>query len=292
MNEKDFVWNDVRITSVYGRFREAPYVATPHSHSQYELFAFSQGTGYVFADGERYRIVKNSLILVPPHKEHSVELTGEGEVCAMTVRFTCRQVKDTARGGDKVFPILDKLLSGLSRVTVLKNKTFGRFCEDFINETEPNPLYASLLIKHLLEGLFIEMLRSARGRAGDSVPLYSYKSTALSNDLVVAILIDDFMGLPDCTLASLSEELKMSTRNIQRIVKNAYNMSFSERLADIRITKAARLMESDEYTLTKIAEMSNYNRYDSFRKAFIAKMGISPSDYKRKMKEKKENNSK
>ncbi len=287
MNEKDFVWNDVRITSVYGRFGEAPYFAAPHSHSQYELFAFSRGTGYVFADGERYRITKNSLIIVPPHKEHSVEVTGEGVVSGMTVRFTYKQAKENVRGGDKVYQILDKLLSGLSSVAMLKNKEFGRFCEGFMSETEPNPLFASLLIKHLFEGLFLGMLRTLRGRVGDSVPLYSYKSAALSNDLVVAILIDDIMGMRDCTLASLSADLKMSTRNVQRIIKNVYNMSFSERLADIRITRAVRLMHDEGLSLSEIAEMSNYNRYDSFRKAFIAKMGVSPTEYRKEITDKK-----
>ena len=150
-------------------------------------------------------------------------------------------------------------------------------------------LFASIMIKHLIEGLFVEMMRLLRGATDDKIPLYSHKSVALSNDLVVAILIDEFMGMPDCTLASLSAELKMSTRNIQRIIKNAYNMSFSERMSELRITRAARLIERGDYSMTEIAEMSNYNRYDSFRKAFIAKMGISPSEYKQRVKKEKEN---
>ena len=288
MNEKDFIWNDVRITSVYGRFREAPYTAVSHSHSQYELFAFSSAQGYVFANGKKFKIQKNSLIIIPPHTEHSVEILGEGAVSAMTVRFALRQVKEHQRGNDKLYPMLEKHLLGINSPIMLKSKVFGRFCDDFIEECEPNPLFASLMIKHLFEGLFIEMLRVLRGGVLDDVPLYSYKSTALSNDLVVAIRIDEFMGMPDCTLSSLSGELKMSTRNIQRIIRNAYNMSFSERMSDIRISRAVRLIESGEYSMTEVAEMSNYNRYDSFRKAFIAKMGISPTEYKQKIKKEKE----
>ena len=110
--------------------------------------------------------------------------------------------------------------------------------------------------------------------------IFSYTSRGLSNDLVVAIVIENYMYTPGCTLLGLSEKIKMSSRNIQRIIMNTYGKSFSERLAEIRISRAISFMSDEKLSLTEISLRANYNRYDSFRKAFITRMGVSPAEYR------------
>ena len=281
VNEKIFTWNDVRFSTVYSMLVKAPYTALDHNHSQYEMFVFKEAKGEMRIGGKTIRLGRNMAVIVPPRTIHSVNIEAGCKVLGMIVSFVYRSVTGVpGLGADKVYDVLDACIPKSGTPSILKGKYFGYFCSAFAEETESSPLIASALIRHLLEGLFIQVIRSTLGSTEKDMSIFSYTSRGLSNDLVVAIEIDNYMYMPGCTLIGLSEKIKMSPRNIQRIIKNIYGKSFSERLAEIRITRAISLMSNSELSLAEISAMAHYNRYDSFRKAFIARLGVSPTEYR------------
>lgn len=281
VNEKNFTWCDVRISTVYGMLDSTPYATYDHIHSQYEMFIFKDGGGEMTVGGKSVRIGRNLCVIVPPHTVHSLRLEPGVRLLGMTVRFVYKNAVSTGNyTGDKVFDILNEVLPKTGSAAVLRGRYFGHFSSSFKDEREGSPIIASMLIRHLMEGLFIEIMRSLSRKSDDDTPIFSYTSRGLPSDLVVAIVIDEYMSKPGCTLAELSRKIKMSPRNIQRIIRNTYGKSFSERLAEIRISYATFLMSDPSLTLSEISQRANYNRYDSFRKAFVQKMGVSPTEYR------------
>ena len=284
VNETTLLWNDLAMSLVFGRFTDTPYKAVDHSHLQYEMFLFKSCSGKMTVGGDTFRITDDSAVIVAPGVRHSMESFADEPLVGMTISFSYKKISSTKyESSEKLFALFDESMKLDKGYVILKNSYFGSFCKEVEEEQESNPLIASVLIKHLFEGLFIKVLRCINERSNNGgIPLYSYTSYALSNDLVILIKLDNYMNEPGCTLTSLANKLDMSPRNVQRIIKNRYGMSFSSRLANLRISRALKLFSDESLSLFEIAERCGYNRYDSFRKAFVAKMGVSPTDYRKK----------
>ena len=281
VNEKNFIWNDVKISTLYSNFRTPTYAAAAHVHPQSEMFVFGECHGEITVEEKKIKVQRNLAVIVPPETEHSMKLECQSGIEGMMVRFVYKHAGTaTAKGSDKIFKLFDDCMPKKGDALVIKNEYFGTFASSFYDERESSEILASLLIRHLIEGLFLEVLRSSHTSSSDDTSIYSYTSRALSNELIVAVVIDDYMHLPGCTLTVLSEKLKMSPRNIQRIIRSTYGKSFSERIAELRIDSAIRMMGNSSLTLSEISQKANYNRYDSFRKAFVARMGVSPTEYR------------
>ena len=282
MNETTLIWNDMSISIVFGYIPNAPYRTFPHSHARYEMFLFKSASGSMTVNGRTVEIEPDLAVIVPPGVVHSMQVTADVPLLSMTVIFDYKKSPRSKLGGiDKIYSIWDNAMTSLDPPIVLHDKCFGKFCCDIDGERESNSLIASVLIKHMFEGLFLDVIRCIYGqKGGESTSILEYQSTALANDVIISIMLEDYMNSPGCTLTSLAKNMKMSTRNVQRIISNLYGMSFSARMTEVRISNALRLMENSTMSLYEIAQKVGYNRYDSFRKSFIAKMGVSPSEYR------------
>ena len=277
VNEKSFTWNDVSISVVFGSFGSMPYYAATHSHPIHEAFIFGDCSGVMTVEGESIRLTPNSAILIPPNVKHSLSMSS---AFGITLRFDYKRVDSTRANSERVFTLLDSSLASVGNCKVMSNKAFAPVCERLIGGTASDPLVASLLAKNCIEEIFILMLEEMSRSVGNKHSLYSYKTSALSNDVIISVRIEDLMHEPGCTLSSLAKELRMSTRNVQRIVKNIFGVSFSDQMARIRLEQAIKLMHDRDIPLAEIAQMAGYNRYDSFRKAFVSNYGVSPSNYR------------
>lgn len=282
-NEKKLIWHDIKLSTVYGKLKNDVGTGDQHTHSSYELFIIKSANGYIQTDIKRIKFSKNMLIIIPPHTKHSLYLHPNSNTCAITIRFDYKKINDSRRkDNEPLFFLFDNTMPAQNQFLILKDKYYGQFYDRFFSENESVPLLASSLIKHMIEGLFLKVLRCAQNMSGskEEIPIYSYTTVALSTDAIVANTIDDYIAKPGCTLEALSEQLKMSPRNVQRIFKKMYNKSFTERLTEVRLSKAITLMKTTDFPLSKIAELCNYNKYDSFRKAFILTYEVTPTQYR------------
>lgn len=286
-NEKTFTWNDVKLITIYGRaIKQTNISSIAHSHSQYEMFVVESGNGYLVVNDKKYRFSRNTAVIIPPNVEHARYITENVPVTEMSIFFKYKKASTYQnQNNEKLYDMFEALMPKDDNIIVLRDKYFGEFNRTFFSETESNPILASSLITNLLQTLFLKSLRilSKVQEEKSGIPIYSYKSTSLSNDLILIREIETYLSLyPNCKLSELANHLQMCTRNTQRVVKKLFGKSFSEISADNRLKRAKVLMETKDYSLTEIARRVNYNQYASFRKAFIAKFGITPSEYREK----------
>jgi AraC-like DNA-binding protein len=74
----------------------------------------------------------------------------------------------------------------------------------------------------------------------------------------------------------------MSPRNTQKILKKLYGVTFSEKIAEIKLNIATQKMIDTDLPLSEISKIAGYNQYPTFRRAFIKEYGVSPSEYREK----------
>ena len=287
-NEKNFVWDDIHLSTIFSLSNNYSRNSTAlHTHPHYEMFLIESGNIIHHNTNTKIKCAKNTAVIIPPNTEHDMFLSeDESSAKIMVISFDFKKLGEHSKNGaNKLYSYFSSLLSDKNEVVILKNKYFGDFCRRFYAESEADPTLASFIIINMIEELFLNVLRTLKTNydKSNASSILSYKTSAITSEIVLAKNIEDYMNMPGCTLTVLADKLNMCPRNTQKIIKRIYGQSFSERQAEIRLKRAIYLIEKTDLSFTEIAKAVNYNQYASFRKAFINKFGVSPSEYKAKL---------
>lgn len=84
-------------------------------------------------------------------------------------------------------------------------------------------------------------------------------------------------------LEVIADKINVSQRQLLRIMRSFLNESLYSYVARQRVERAVLYMQTEEMSLTKLAEMVGYDNAQSFSKAFKKQFGISPKAYKNKL---------
>ena len=289
-NDTTITFGNVKINIVFGRPKivtSPPYDGPPkyafQSHPHFELYITEYGNGHIaLPDSKPIKFSRNTAILVPPSMLHARYQTPDTTSKQIVINFDYSKINPKSH--DVLNDYMNTFFNKFGSVLLLKDKFFGQFTKNIESQYEDEPVLANLLISNIFEGFFLHILRTLNktNTENELSSIYKYKSSEIKNEVTLAKDIDDFMGLPGCTLSGLAAHLDMSTRNTQRIIKNIYGGSYSEIMAERRLELAVEYMKNNRYSLIEISQMVGYNQYASFRKAFISKYGISPQNYRKK----------
>ena len=81
------------------------------------------------------------------------------------------------------------------------------------------------------------------------------------------------------SLTGLSQKFNLNSYYISKLFKEYTNQTFVEYLTQIRVSKAAQLIEQGGHSFKEISEMVGYNDPSYFSKVFKKITGKSPREY-------------
>ena len=84
----------------------------------------------------------------------------------------------------------------------------------------------------------------------------------------------------------MAREIGLSKRQLSRVLRQIYNMSFREKLVDTRLHHAAKLLTRTDIPIEKIGYMIGYNTPSGFYTAFKKRFGVSGGEYRCEFKSK------
>lgn len=87
----------------------------------------------------------------------------------------------------------------------------------------------------------------------------------------------------DIHLELLAGKYKTSPQYMSRLLKRELGVGFQEYLLDLRIRKAKELLSGSDRKIGDIWEAVGFNNRNTFIRAFKAKEGITPSEYRSNM---------
>ena len=91
----------------------------------------------------------------------------------------------------------------------------------------------------------------------------------------------------EVSLKSLSTKLSISTRNLSQVINEQLNMNFCDMINVYRIEEAKRILSGagqNDYSIMGIAFQVGFNSKASFYRAFRKHTGMTPSQYREKLK--------
>jgi len=87
---------------------------------------------------------------------------------------------------------------------------------------------------------------------------------------------------PKLNVDSLSKELALSRVHFYRKIKSITNLTAVEFIRNIRLKKAAQLLETGTYNIEEVKFMIGINDANYFRTSFKKQFGLNPKDYAKK----------
>lgn len=86
----------------------------------------------------------------------------------------------------------------------------------------------------------------------------------------------------DLSLRALAERVHMSPRHFARVFRRETGVSPGRYVERLRLETARRRLEESEDPTETVAAVSGFGNYQAMRRAFVASLGITPAEYRRR----------
>lgn len=235
-----------------------------HRHEFLEIEFVLKGSGIMLLNGKKQNIEKGLFYILRTYDFHEYFPTSETEI--FTVSFD-----------HSLFPAILANYYYLNDgvfISVAKNETFeyiSTLLNAFKNEYDNKFPLKSIHMKNILSILLISLLRLT-----DSVKSNQNLSGYISSALNYINL--NFSNNP--TLSDVAKFININPSYFSTIFKQEMKKTYSEYLADIKISYAKKLLKTSNLTVIEICNDCGFNSISNFSRAFHKHVGCSPSEYR------------
>jgi len=255
-----------------------------HKHTTYELHFIPKGKGTLRALGQTFKIEPGTFFLTGPNIYHEQTADKDDpmvEYC-INVEF-CKLNKKLAKN---IF-YYNKEIEQITEILLNTSFWFGKdphntyiLFEKIFHELENKILGYSTYIQNLVYEIIINAVRCY---SSDIQSNYIIPQKTLNDSR--RLMIDDFFRKYDKsrTPKLLARELGVSIRQLDRIMRQYYSMSFKEKLISTRFDISEDLLKRTDLSVTEIAANVGFSSSSYFCKLFKEKNGITPLQFRKKV---------
>lgn len=143
-------------------------------------------------------------------------------------------------------------------------------------EVSHNHRYRKRMVNSVLSSFFILLLRNHDKDV--IIPNLNDEGTRENLLFILRYMQENYTTV---TLHYLAKFFNYSERQIQRIIKNATGLGFTENIQKIKMSRAADLLVNKSIPVTEISVIQGYSDVSNFRHMFKKYYGMTPSQYRR-----------
>lgn len=236
-----------------------------HCHNEYEILYFIRGNVRYVIEGSEYILKAGSLLLIPQGVLHGVEECGEGSYQRYVLsipRYAMgtdgQRIVDTVFKGERYYENTDGYGIDLAFNDIFNAKEQGEYAQTIAVQ--------SLMLR------IIHMQNSERGNVSDRPA-----NDTLSD--IIAYINDNFRSA--LTLDGISAMFFISKHHLNKRFKKATGVTVGEYMIYKRVYYARSLILRGT-PATEAAVSAGFSDYSAFYKAYVKRMGHSPSEDKNK----------
>ncbi len=256
-----------------------------HSHTGYELHFVPSGRGVLSANHTSYAITPSTFYLTGPGVYHAQKTDFHDPMTEYCINFEIKRRK--AKGQDPKIPPQE--LEGLERYLQETTFWFGsdtyNACDLFeriFAEFQAKRLGYYIAVKNYIEQIIISSARYYMGRQEAAyTPPYKtlYQSRLRTLD---TYLYQDYAKTT--ALDTIAKNIGVSPRQLQRIIKEYYKMSFKQKVTSIRLENAKNLLLYTDLSTEEIAERVGFSSASHLSFVFKRQEALTPYQFKKRNK--------
>ncbi len=247
------------------------------SHAFYEFVYVDKGTIACKTDGKKIKLSENDIYLIPPQMCHCYM---SGEAAKAEVLVVCFKSKSN------IIPIVKGINHPDTEIKELIKKIIKEARETFVFPFDEkltlneNPkLGSQQLIENYIEEVLIKLVQEATYN-NKNVKISANASAAKSSVVneVVKMLEKNIYG--KITLSDISGHMFYSKTYLNGVFKEIKGTTIKQYYQDIKIKEAKALLDKKE-SIASISEKLCFESPQHFAKVFKAKVGKTPTEYKK-----------
>ena len=235
------------------------YSYPTHMHSYFEMTLYEPFAGRISLNDRDFFIDVPTCVLVAPSDFHRIVVEEESA--------SARYIKlGFARGA-----LQESGIPASSYVLRLSEGGFLRSLYEELLRSDCSEAYRAALVNAATH-VMIE-----KGEA--VLPVALHASYRLATD-AVRLINERFSE--QITQGDLASMLSVSPQYLSRMFSQTVGMGFSAYLAEVRLRRAARLLQETDMGVTQICYACGYGSLSHFLRSFKSKYGVTPTQYRAK----------
>lgn len=238
-----------------------------HSHADYEIHLILRGSCVVNVGQTRYDLQSPQALLIAPGQYHFLPQPLSGEFERFSLCFSMKKG-----------PLLAALQAAVpASISFPISKELDTLCRSIFHESAANNPFRYDMLHTLLSALMIHIFRGAGVSAPNAGFIHGRDEDMLNK-------IDTFIekhATNHATAEQLAARLKISRRQLGRILQQHYGKGFRELLIRSRMDSAQWLLKNTQKPVIQIAGELGYDSESAFYQQFRARFGMSPVQYRK-----------
>lgn len=255
-----------------------------HAHVYYEILVSLNDANKLILEKKELPFENGVYAIVKPYQNHGTFLENVADL--ISIGFYYEPNKNTEEKND-VCLLMDKLLASKNIICKSDNILSKTFMKLRNLSTSDDPISEGLITSLLLQ-IFYNILFALDKQADDTqsneqATLSNRNHLPRRNSFELLCMVNDLLNaryMEDITPESLSHELYISPKQINRYIFSLYNQTFLQRRTTLRITAAQKRLRESTASIAEISATVGYNSINTFYSAFKTFCGMTPDKYR------------
>lgn len=236
-------------------------------------------------DDKKYELKKGNAIIIAPNVPYSAIIDNDDTVVfnlLIRVSTFATAFLNLITENDYLSKFLINMLFSKeqSPYTIVQTPPDDKLCEILLKLFELREKgITSATMNNTLTQLFICNLFYSNEECIQNKNLFS-RNDILAAD-IVSYLHKNYLTV---SLQDVSDRFSLSARHLSRILKGSVGMNYMSIITDIKIEKAKAFLKCTDLSIDEICTIVGYSDSRQLRFIFKQKYGISPGEYRRKIK--------
>ena len=252
-----------------------------HNHCHYEIYFFLEGNVNYTVGDKNYELKPGDFLLIPPDTIHGPDIVDNGVTYCRFVLWIGKHFYD------KMSELCKDFTFGMDYIS--KNKTYkfhleyiqyndllGNFL-DLWHEYNENRIFKDTTITNYIITIMLKINRIIYENCNKEHKIPQKELYALIFEYINSNITSDL------TLENIAAHFFVSKYYISHIFKDNLGISLHQYIIKKRLYGCRSAIAAGE-PITTVAEKFGFADYTSFFRAFKKEYGISPKDYREKLK--------
>jgi len=248
----------------------------PHSHAVREVYLLEDGQMTLNCMSKPITMNAQDILIIDAQTPHHI-VSCSDSLKRISFRFTLTSPENipATQEGFKFYQPKGRIASEIKQTL--------QFIRSYIeNPPKGLSIFRMQMQTQALFSFIIEQLIPEDHLNIPGLAAFATQQSKLSQ----CIKIDRFFAVhygEQITLAHLAEHLNYSHTQTNRILREYYKMSFTQKLLDIRYQNAVLFLTKTDLSIETIAEKCGYTTRRGFESMFFNKTGMTPFNYRKNL---------
>ena len=244
-----------------------------HNHYNCELIIFYNGSATIETETNREKLSAPQAVYFPKNFAHLLRFEPNSKYFSIGFTYSEQSSKDKF---NKSFEKFDKIFKS-GCIILPPNPFYTNVAKIISNNIQSPSTFSFYMISALIQQIIINFYNEAESLLNLS-PQRNESVLIANFGFILNQRINDLSS--NIKLKDIANELFISERQLSRIIKKQYGVSFTDRKNQLRVESAKHLLAHTNLSIEKISERACFYDTSTFIKKFTESVGISPTKYR------------